>query len=697
MLPIENLDDQLFEDIVEEAKKMIGNLTDTWNDKNLSDPGITFIELFAWLKEMQQYYLNQISIKSKYKYLKLLGEKEVHDKPSSAIVTISNVETEKVIPNKCKFLADEIVFESIREENIFPINIKKIYTIQNNNIIEISDENWRNEYYIFGNKPQIGNSFNICFDNKIPENKIIDAMINIYDDYIIKRNPINESDEFYSLAVIEWQYYNNNGWEKIEFINDTTYSFIQTGMVSFKIKQEMKFNLENDGYLIRAVLKECNYEVSPILKYITMNSIKVIQKDTLSEIIDFDINNEYIQEFKIHNYLGQTGNIDVFIKNNNGFFEQIYDYEIKVENSQKIVVLNKQKYNKQFIEGKGNLKVCCYSDEFKFKRDIGIADGFPSLSIDLNFGNIFYDDFRVFISKNLYENVWEEWIKTEDLCLEECTSKKYFLDLEQKKIVFGDGINGKIPEGKILIVSFSTTIANEGNVKKGEINDMLLEKDNEIIVNYEHAQNGRKAPSIEELFNNIRKKMKKVTRAVTDEDYKNIVKCTPGLMIVNAQAIVPEEKNSIFSNDNPNCVYIVVEPYNDFKKKGLNRSYIKNIKNNLEKYRLITTEIEVISAQYVGIIINGEITVKPYYKDAKERIENTIKNYFQGENWIFGKRLVYSDLYGIIDTLECVNYIYSLSINFEGRAAKTDSAGDIIIPENGMIYLKKSEISVSDD
>ena len=68
MLPIHNLDDELFEDIVENAKKMIGSLTDTWIDTSLSDPGITFIELFAWLKEMQQYYLNQVSIKNKYKY-----------------------------------------------------------------------------------------------------------------------------------------------------------------------------------------------------------------------------------------------------------------------------------------------------------------------------------------------------------------------------------------------------------------------------------------------------------------------------------------------------------------------------------------------------------------------------------------------------------------------------------------------------
>ena len=145
MLPIYNLDDEMFEDIVENAKKMIGNMSDKWTDLSPSDPGITFVELFAWLKEMQQYYLNQISVKNKYKYLKLLGEKIVYDKPSSAVVTINNVTEERILPDRCKFSADGIIFESLREEAILKLNIEKFYTTEDNSIIETSDENWDKE------------------------------------------------------------------------------------------------------------------------------------------------------------------------------------------------------------------------------------------------------------------------------------------------------------------------------------------------------------------------------------------------------------------------------------------------------------------------------------------------------------------------------------------------------------------------
>ena len=173
MLPIHNLDDELFEDIVENAKKMIGSLTDTWIDTSLSDPGITFIELFAWLKEMQQYYLNQVSIKNKYKYLKLLGEKQEYDTPSSAIVTIGNVESDRILPSKCKFDANGIIFESTREESIFNIEIERFYTVENNIIIGSSNQNWKEQYYIFGNEPKEGNEFYIAFNKKLPLNKVV--------------------------------------------------------------------------------------------------------------------------------------------------------------------------------------------------------------------------------------------------------------------------------------------------------------------------------------------------------------------------------------------------------------------------------------------------------------------------------------------------------------------------------------------
>ena len=61
-LPIPNLDDTQFQTMAADALTAIPRYAPEWTDYNLHDPGITFIDLFAWLAEMQQYYLNRIRI-----------------------------------------------------------------------------------------------------------------------------------------------------------------------------------------------------------------------------------------------------------------------------------------------------------------------------------------------------------------------------------------------------------------------------------------------------------------------------------------------------------------------------------------------------------------------------------------------------------------------------------------------------------
>ena len=74
MIDLENFNKQKFEDIVDTAKKQISYLSNDWTNVQLSDPGITLIDLFAWLKVLQHEKMNKISISSKYRFLDLLNK-----------------------------------------------------------------------------------------------------------------------------------------------------------------------------------------------------------------------------------------------------------------------------------------------------------------------------------------------------------------------------------------------------------------------------------------------------------------------------------------------------------------------------------------------------------------------------------------------------------------------------------------------
>jgi hypothetical protein len=72
-LQLPNLDDRTYDDLVQEAITLIPTYAPDWTNHNPSDPGITLIELFAYLSEILIYRLNRVTSANQYAFLKLLN------------------------------------------------------------------------------------------------------------------------------------------------------------------------------------------------------------------------------------------------------------------------------------------------------------------------------------------------------------------------------------------------------------------------------------------------------------------------------------------------------------------------------------------------------------------------------------------------------------------------------------------------
>ncbi|HYM50052.1 MAG TPA: putative baseplate assembly protein [Candidatus Limnocylindrales bacterium] len=72
-LPIPNLDDRRFQDLVDDAKRLVQQRCPEWTDHNVSDPGVTLIETFAWMTDQVLYRLNRIPDRHFIKFLELIG------------------------------------------------------------------------------------------------------------------------------------------------------------------------------------------------------------------------------------------------------------------------------------------------------------------------------------------------------------------------------------------------------------------------------------------------------------------------------------------------------------------------------------------------------------------------------------------------------------------------------------------------
>lgn len=72
-LTLPQLDDRRYADLVEEARTLIPTYAPEWTNHNESDPGITLVEMFAFLTEMLLYRLNRVTDENLTTFLRLLN------------------------------------------------------------------------------------------------------------------------------------------------------------------------------------------------------------------------------------------------------------------------------------------------------------------------------------------------------------------------------------------------------------------------------------------------------------------------------------------------------------------------------------------------------------------------------------------------------------------------------------------------
>jgi predicted phage baseplate assembly protein len=86
-LPSPDLDDRRFQDLVNDAKRMVMRRCPEWTDHNVSDPGVTLIETFAFMTDQLLFRLNRVPDRLYLKFLDLIGLHLLAPVPAEAPVT----------------------------------------------------------------------------------------------------------------------------------------------------------------------------------------------------------------------------------------------------------------------------------------------------------------------------------------------------------------------------------------------------------------------------------------------------------------------------------------------------------------------------------------------------------------------------------------------------------------------------------
>src|SRR5258705_2586817 len=86
-LQIPNLDNRTYQELLDQTLARIPVHNPEWTNFNKSDPGVTLLELFAFLTENLLYRANLIPERNRVKFLQLLG---VPLRPASSAIGLAS-------------------------------------------------------------------------------------------------------------------------------------------------------------------------------------------------------------------------------------------------------------------------------------------------------------------------------------------------------------------------------------------------------------------------------------------------------------------------------------------------------------------------------------------------------------------------------------------------------------------------------
>jgi Baseplate J-like protein len=291
-LPNPSLDDKTFAQIVDEARALIPRVAPGWTDHNVHDPGITFIELFAWLAEIQQYRLNRVAESSFVRFLRLAGLARLPQHPATARLTIAadaGLPTGVFVPSHSPVVPvgkEQFPFETLHDTFLTPSKLTAVRTIAGGREVDQTQANADPAAHFapFGPSPALGDSVRFGFAPWFVEQEI-HLHIELYEQGLPSRAPLPaEARGFLPSAAIRWQYLAADGWQDVPVIEDGTLAWSRTGLIRFK-NPGRAAEVEK-AFWIRATLDSGRYEIAPNIAEASTNSVSVRQ---VARIVNEDL------------------------------------------------------------------------------------------------------------------------------------------------------------------------------------------------------------------------------------------------------------------------------------------------------------------------------------------------------------------------------------------------------------------------
>lgn len=642
-----NLDDRQFADIVAEAKTLIPRYAPEWTNFNETDPGITLVELFAWMTEILVYRLNQVPNLNYIKFLQLIGIELEPAQPAKAELTftLSRTDISSIIVPLGTQVAGSgstgqpVVFETDQALVAIGAKLSAVQTYDGFGYTPQTNKNaipgqW---FYPFGPKPKEGNALLLGFSSAAPlPTEQINLAVTLFQDGLTP--PVMKcATAIPPPATLVWEYWSGTQWQSIHLDSDGTRAFSQAGHVLFPgpgslAKASTLPNVTDILFWIRARVQSASYEMPPQISAIRTNTISATQAITFTDEV-LGISNG------LPNQVFQVANTPVMV----------LDTPFQVTNSDltKVTV--------------------------------------TSLRLEIDEGQGFM--------------VWQE---VDDFFPSGPNDRVFTIDRNTGVITTGTGDNGRIPvinqlnsSPNVVARFYRAGGGNQGNVAANSITQLQTSVPSvDTVTNFDPATGGTDEETVADAKLRATLALQSKDRAVTPDDFRYLAEQAPGANVKRAIALAlyhPDFPNGPI----PGVVTVIVVPNSPDPAPTPNQTTLKAVCAYLDTHRLLTSEVYVVGPVYRKIKIEVHLAVQVSFDLAavKNLVQANLMTFFdplKGGNdttgWPFGGTVYYSDVYRVIIQTPGVQRIQDNQLLIFLDAQLQTFCRDVPINKNELLY-----------
>ena len=696
MLKVPSLDETSYEKLFQRARSLIPTITGQWTDFNDHDPGITTLQLYAWLTDLLNYYMDATGEAHRLKYLKLLG---LEPAPRAARCILGLEGAPGPLPRGTRAAAGETVFEL---EEAWPGEANRLvglYSEEDGRMDDLTRVAGRDGGFVRVFPPET-KAAAVYFGFERP----LSGEARFYVQAMLHegRTPFEGA---FSLAELGWEWYDGARWRPAGLLEDGTHALLQSGFVRLELGGETGPLERPDltpGHYLRCSLRAGGYDLPPRLGRVTFDCVRAVQADTCARVLEYTYEGAPLEI----DYAVRPGDLVTVAVERGGGFEVWYGpdpsgrcaLEAGPEPWRRTVRFDREEFGDAPAPS-SRVAVFVTAGEAYERLFLGETDGCAEQRFDFAAEGL--RELRLALVEERAGGArLALWDLCEDLGRADWDDRVFAYDADAGQVVFGDGVHGMQPERglRVWAVTVSVSVYGDGNVRRGRVDRMLDGfAAGTAVQNLDDATGGRFPERSEELEALIGERLERASRAVTAEDYRKLALATPGLLVDLVNVIPMRDYCACYGGEpQPNTVLVAVKPRAEEERPGLSEAYRAQLTRHLDRHRLLTTCVKVIPARYVGVRVNGRVRLTENTPANRRLVQDRLRELIDfSHTRAFGQEISYGRVFSMLELLPCVQSVGQLFFELADPWGRENERGDLQLYPDALAYLQRVGIEFS--